>query len=233
MGKERRRIVLLAVVCVLALAVVGVAIAGAVRVRADKTPLVAPPGESALALPTPKPSRTPTVVKVKEEVTAETLRDGLRDMGLLLTEEYYFTEVVYYSTVKTFLGLELGVTESNFLVSYDGVITAGIDFSGITVEKDEAEKIVTVYVPLPEICSVDVDPNSFVRYSEKSGLGNPLSVSDYNRSLTELEETAAQKAVDRGLLERAAENAQTVIKNFVRSLLGEEECALRILPAEG
>ena len=48
----------------------------------------------------------------------------------------------------------------------------------------------------------------------------------------ELEERAAQKAVDRGLLERAAENAQTVIKNFILGLFDKGEYTLRFLPAE-
>lgn len=228
-----RRVLLLCAIIILATAIIIVAVIGSSRSREAKTPLVAPPAEAARVEPTPRVREVEKIVEIEKEITAEVIQDGLNDMGVLLTEEYYFTEVVKFSSIKTlFKVIELGITESSYLASYDGVITAGIDFSGIRVEKDEAEKRITVYIPLPEIRSVDIDPNSFELYSEKEGLGNPISIADYNQSLVELEERAAQKAVDRGLLERAAENAQTVIKNFILSLFDKGEYTLRFLPAE-
>ena len=231
--ESRRRVLLICAVIILFTAIVVVAIVGTSHRREADTPLVAPPAEAARVEPTPRVREVEKIVEIEKEITAEVIQDGLNDMGVLLTEEYYFTEVVKFSSIKTlFKVIELGITESSYLASYDGVITAGIDFSGIRVEKDEAEKRITVYIPLPEIRSVDIDPNSFELYSEKEGLGNPISIADYNQSLVELEERAAQKAVDRGLLERAAENAQTVIKNFILGLFGKGEYTLRFLPAE-
>ena len=111
------------------------------------------------------------------------------------------------------------------------MIAAGIDFSKITVEKDEAAREIVVRIPLPEILSVDIDPESFALYSEKEGLGNPISITDYNNALIELESSAAQKAIDRGVLERAAENAQALIKTFILSLVDAGDYTLRFLPA--
>ncbi len=101
------------------------------------------------------------------------------------------------------------------------------------MEKDEEKKEILVSIPLPCILSVDIDPESFVLYDEKQGLGNRISVSDFNQSLIELEQSAEEKAIDRGVLERAAENAQTVIKNFIVSLLGETDYTLRFMPLQG
>lgn len=233
MKKEKRKFVRIALIVLILLIVVGcvvVAVVGVGRRGAEKAPLVAPPSEASQVEPTPRTREK--IVEVEKEITAEILQDGLNDIGLLVTEEYYFTEVVSFSSIKKlFKVIELGITESYYLASYDGVIRAGIDFTGIRVEKNDASRIITVTIPLPEICSVDIDPNSFELYSEKEGLGNPISIADYNQSLVELETNAAQKAVDRGLLERAAENAQLVIKNFIRSLFAEEEYSLRFLPA--
>ncbi len=160
------------------------------------------------------------LVEVEKEITAEMLQEGLNNMGVLVTQEYFFTEVVSYSSIKTLFHLELGITASSFLASYDGVVTAGIDFNDIRVEKDPERALVTVTLPRAEILNVDIDPNSFELYSEKEGLGNPISMEDYNNSLLELEESARGRAIERGILDKADANAETVIKSFVFSLIG-------------
>ena len=171
------------------------------------------------------------LVEVEKEVTAEMVEDGLQEMGTLLTEEYYFTEVVSFSSIKSFLNsdIKLPFTESSYLASYDGVVQAGIDFSKITVAKHDDGKNILIFLPAAEIESVDIDPNSFELYSEKVGFGNPLSASDFNSSLVELENTAREKAVSRGVLDRANENAQTVIRNFVGSLIDLSGCKLEFV----
>ena len=78
------------------------------------------------------------LVEVEKNISGEVIQDGLREMGFLVTEEYYFTEVISFSSVKKlFKTITLGITESSYLASYDGVISAGVDFEKISVEKDE------------------------------------------------------------------------------------------------
>lgn len=170
------------------------------------------------------------ILVVEKEVSAEVIQDGLNDVGLLVTEEYYFTEVVSFSSIKKlFKKLELGITESSYLASYDGVVTAGIDFAAITVSKDEERHLVEIRLPAAEILNVDIDPESFTLYSEKTGLGNPLTAADFNSSLVELESTAREKAVSRGILTRANQNAKTVIETFLSGLVDTEAYTVRIV----
>ena len=187
------------------------------------------PHDEAVPAVTPRPEVTPRVVvkevenrvEVEKVITADIVEDGLRDMGVLITGEYYFTEVMSYQSVKHFMktDLELPFTESSYLATYDGVVLAGVDLSLATVEKDDEAKKVTVHLPAAGIRSIDIDPNSFTLHSEKVWMGNPLSVEDFNNSLVELEETAREKAVERGLLERADEAARSVISQFIGGLL--------------
>ena len=158
------------------------------------------------------------LVEVEKTITGEMMQDGLRDMGTLITEEYYFTEVVSFTSVKKFFKteLELPFTESGYLASYDGVVTAGLDFTAIRVEKEEDR--ITVHLPKTAVQTVSIDPDSFELYSEKIGFANPISAEDYNTSLAELEQTAVDKALERGLLERADANARQVITNFIGGL---------------
>ena len=164
----------------------------------------------------------PSFVTINTTISADVLQDGLRDMGELATEEYYFKEVVSYSSIKQFLGLNLGLTESSYLAGYEGVIKAGIDFTEIKVGKDDDNKIITVTLPRTRILSSEIDPDSFELYSEKEGWGNPISVTDYNNSLAELIKKAETSATERGVLEKADENAQLIIRNFILTLLGDQ-----------
>ena len=74
-------------------------------------------------------------------------------------------------------------------------------------------------MPKAGILSVDIDPESFVLYSERSGFGNPLSASDFNGSLVELEARAKERAAERGMVEKADENAKRIVSNYIAGFL--------------
>lgn len=171
------------------------------------------------------------IIEVEKTITADTIQDGLNDMGLLVTEQYFFTEVVSFSSVKKLFNTDIALkfTESSYLASYDGTVNAGIDFEKIKVEKDEDIKHVSVLIPKAEILNVDIDPNSFELYSEKTGISNALSIEDFNQSLIELEDNAKSKAIDRGIIDMAEKNAEAVISNFISSLIDRSEYSVDIV----
>ncbi len=162
-----------------------------------------------------------TAVKPKKDrvlvtVSTETLRDGLANMGILLTQEYYFTQVERYTKEKDIIS-GLITASSEFMYSYEGSVMAGIDFEKIKISKDENSKTITVDLPESEIQTVEIDKDTFKIYSEKESIWNPLKLEDYNLSLAEFEKTAKQKALDSGILERSDEQAQTLVMNFIRN----------------
>ena len=174
--------------------------------------------------PTPevivKETEVEKIVEVEKEITSSVIEDGLRDIGVLVTQEYYFTDVISFSSVKKLFRVEVPFTETSYLASYDGVVTAGIDFGKVAVVKDDTTWKIYVTLPPAEILNVDVDPETFELYSERTGLGNPLSVEDFNDSIVTLESSVRQKALDKGLLEKADENARAVVRNFIAGLVG-------------
>ncbi len=170
----------------------------------------------------------PSIIRVEEKISVESLVESLKDVGKLSTEEYYFTEVVEYSSVKTLWKLSLPWTKSGFLISYDGVVSAGIDLTAVTLEVDEESKTIRVFTPEPEIMSVEIDFDSFVCYSEKSGIANRITVGDYNAALLSIEKTARDKAVEKGVLERAQEHAERLIRTIISKLVDLGEYSLVI-----
>jgi hypothetical protein len=164
-------------------------------------------------------------VKIKTTITSETIQDGLRDMGVLVTQEYYFTQVENYEKTKVIM--KFFTSSSNFIYSYDGVVTAGVDFNNISVKKDDENKVITITVPQSEIQYIDIDYDSFKIYSEKDGLWNPTSIDDYNDSLVDLRKSAQEKAIEKGVLEKADENAKTIIQNFVISMVDSSDYTIK------
>ena len=217
-AEKRNTKLLIGLIALIVLAIGVLVILHAVKNGRDRPePVAVTPRPSAEVIVREK--EVEKIVTVEKEITSEILRDGVREVGVLETEEYYFTEVVGYSSVKKLWNIELGITESSYLVSYDGVVRAGVDLSGAEVVKDDEKGCITVTLPAAEIQSVDIDPESFRLYSEKAGLGNHISAEDFNNSLIELETTAREKALERGLLERADGNARVLIRNLIGALI--------------
>ena len=151
--------------------------------------------------------------KVLVSVSTETIRDGLANIGTLITQEYYFTQVEKFTKEKKIF--KYISSSSEMLYSYDGSVMAGIDFEKIEIAKDDAAKTLTITLPKSEIQTVTIDKDTFQLYSEKDSLWNPLKLEDYNMSLTDFEETARQKALDNGILERSDEQAKVLVSNFI------------------
>ena len=166
---------------------------------------------------------TATTIKEKEKkdkvviaVSTDTIQDGLANMGVLITQEYYFTQVEKYTKEKTFL--KFITSSSEFMYSYDGAVMAGIDFEKIEIKTDEDRKIITVDMPDSEIQAVTIDKDTFKIYSEKDSLWNPLKLEDYSISLVEFEDAAKEKAIASGILGRSDEQARNLVREFISSL---------------
>lgn len=170
-------------------------------------------------------AQTVTTIKEKEKkdravitVNTKTIQDGLANMGVLITQEYYFTQVETYSKDKKIMFVF--PSSSGFTYSYDGAVLAGVDFAGIQIETNNETKTITVKMPASEIQAVTIDKDTFKVYSEKDSLWNPLKLEDYNVSLVEFEDAAMEKALAGGILTRSDEQARSLVREFIGSLPG-------------
>lgn len=160
-------------------------------------------------------------VEVEKKITSSVLEEGLKKMGVLITQEYFFTMTEDYESTKTIL--KFITSESRFIYSYDGTITAGIDFNKVSVSKNDDDKTIKIILPKPEIQSTDIDFNSFKLYVEKEGLWNPITLEDQNASLIELKDKSIARAKERGIIEKADAEAKVIIENFVGSFVDLSE----------
>lgn len=170
------------------------------------------------------------IIKEETEISSEMIAEKLQSIGELATYEYLFTEVMNSSNTKTINGkFNIPFTTTSFIYSYDGVIMAGIDFTQITVEKDNSEKKITIYLPDAEILSCELDFDSFQIYDEKTSIFNKLTLSDVNESLVELENKAVEKALSKDILKKASQNVEKMVGEFLRSIYSTTDLSIKVV----
>lgn len=156
------------------------------------------------------------IVEKEVVISGDTIRASMANIGKLCTAEYGYTHVERVDSSREIKGYKIPFTTASFIYSYDGTILAGIDFGEIRVDKDDAKKTIKVTLPKAEIISSDVDQDSFQLYDEKNNIFNPIRVTDVADSFADLKNTEEQKAIEKGLLDKAKENAVVLVENFMR-----------------
>ena len=156
--------------------------------------------------------------RIKKD-TANIILDGFRDMGKLVTYEYYYKEVDTTETQKDFWNIKLPWTKGGYTIAYDGIIDAGVDFSDISVSIDEKRNSIMVTIPDAEILNNTLDESSLEIYSESHNPFNQNQIEDFNDSLTTIKEAALERAIKNNILINAKKNAKSLVENFINSII--------------
>ena len=156
------------------------------------------------------------LIKTKNVVEIDTIEEGLRDMGFLITEEYYFTDVLTQSKKDTIPIINI---EESYSLKYDGYITAGIEFGEIGIAVDRENKVVTLTMPEAVIKDTVIDPDSVEILGEKHSLFIDINEEDRAEAMKEFKKVILEKANEKGILKRASDNAKNVARNFAVRLL--------------
>ena len=169
----------------------------------------------------------------KNKVESRTVAFGLKDMGELVTQVGYFTNVQSNKNNRHLFGIDIPFTTSKYIYSYDGTVKAGLDFSKLEVTVDDANKIVTVKLPEVSIFDVNIDNESLKIYDESQSIFTPLHITDVNDAQIELKEEVRQTAIDNGILEEATKNAKTLISGFLSGTLDLKDYAIEFEEQKG
>ena len=149
------------------------------------------------------------------EISAIVLQNKISAMSELAVVTYTYTELGQYESSKEFYGVKMPFTTNRFLLTYDGVIKAGIDMTEVKVDVDQSVKTVTVTLPQAEILSHEIDEDRVKIYDEKTSIFNAFTIEDYTSFYADQKKTVEKKARDKGLMSEA----QTQAENAVRQLL--------------
>ncbi|MBR6238378.1 MAG: DUF4230 domain-containing protein [Lachnospiraceae bacterium] len=216
--KNKKAAIAYAVICLILLTIIIVLMASVIRKKN-----ISPSDGAVISEAQDRNKKLFDTADIPDEIVTintQIIEDGLKDMGVLITEEYYFTQVEEYSSSKKVLIFD---SKSSFTYSYDGTVSAGIDCNNVKIAKDDEAKTVTITIPKADIVSVNIDKESFKIYEEKEGLWNKTGINDFNDSLIEFENAAKAKALEKGIIDKADEGAEKLIASFVDSLIDSDE----------
>lgn len=162
-------------------------------------------------------------------ITSETLKARLGPLQELVTQEYIYTNADKRESKDTWIfGWTRPFSENSLLVTYDGTIKAGIDFGAIEISVNEESRAITVTLPASTITDNIIPQESITVVEVKNGLFNEVTIDDYNEFISEQKIIMEQKAIDRGLLASADEQARTLVKDFLSSLPGMDTYTLSV-----
>lgn len=148
---------------------------------------------------------------------AVVIGNQLIQISELAAVNYQYTNMAQFTSSNDFYGVTIPFTTKKFILTYDGQIKAGVDLSQAKIDVSEAS--VTVTLPAPRILSHEIDENSMEVFDEKTSIFNPFTVEDFSSFQADQKAEMERKAVEKGLLEQAAEKAAASVEGLLAPLL--------------
>lgn len=150
------------------------------------------------------------------KVTSALISNRIESAQELITEKYYYTNTYVEKNAKDLYGWNIPFTESSYVVSYDGVISAGLDLSKLKVDVQDVTKKIIITLPEVAITHHEIKPDSFKVLDQQTSIFNPIQIKDYTQVQEQQKSEIETKLIDNGeFLTRAKDDA----KNTIRKLL--------------
>ena len=153
-------------------------------------------------------------------ITSDLLGQQLQTVQELVSVEYHYTNMGKFENQVDFYGWKVPFTTKRFLVSYDGLIKAGVDLSGATVEGGEGQKSVTITLPECRILSHGIPVDSIKVCDDHRKTFKPITIEDYTGFTRDQKAEVEQRAIDEGLLTGASEKAREAVETLAALLPG-------------
>lgn len=221
MSKAKRKLITIAVVCVLVLLTIGAAwLYGRnqakqnAQAEIEELKTMIQEQEEKIQ----KLIDTPIVVSpVNPEIQLDIIYSEINEIGELATMEYLFTDAAEFSDSRQIKSWNVPFTEKSFILKWDGVIKAGVKLDLVSIEVNEHEKKIVVSVPAAEILSYQIDSDSVEVLDEQDNIFNNITVDDKIKFDAATEEAMKERAIENGLLEKAQENAEDILLRLLQA----------------
>lgn len=154
--------------------------------------------------------------EMEPEITSTLIFNKLINVRELTTLKYYYTNMGQFENQNTFYGYKVPFTSKKFIVSYDGVIHAGVDLEKMEVKLKD--KSIEIKIPPAKILSHEIYEDSLKVFDERESIFNRIDIEDYNNFSKDQKKEVEAKAIKRGLLKEADQEAKNAIEE---TLLGD------------
>lgn len=151
--------------------------------------------------------------EMEPEITSSLIYNKLVSAKELTTLKYHYTNMGHFENQNTFYGYKVPFTSKEFIVSYEGLINAGIDLDKIKV--DVGDKSIEIKIPPAEILSHEIYEDSLKVYDERESIFNRIDIEDYNNFSKDQKTEVEQRAIKKGLLKEADEESKKAIQEIL------------------
>ena len=135
----------------------------------------------------------------------------------LSTVKYNYTNIVEYKDNIQLKGLNLPLTNKNFIVKYSGYIKAGIDLETIDIKIGDRNTI-EVDLDKAKIIENVISEEDVYFFNEKDSIFNKLKFDDLYSVLIEEKEKMENEVLEKGLLNDAEKNGEEIIKSLLEGM---------------
>lgn len=153
--------------------------------------------------------------EIKPDITSTLIFNKLISVRELTSLKYYYTNMGQFENQNTFYGYKVPFTSKKFIVSYDGVIHAGVDLEKMEVKVKD--KSIEIKIPPAKILSHEIYEDSLKVFDERESIFNRIDIEDYNNFSKDQKKEVEDKAIKSGLLKEADEEARKAIEDSLLS----------------
>lgn len=146
-------------------------------------------------------------------ITSDLLTTKLQDVSDLATLRYKYTNMGKFEQATDFYGWTVPFMTKSFIISYEGVILAGVDLMETEINV-EGNKI-TVKLPEAKVISHEIDEDSIEVFDETRNIFNQIEITDYTNFSKDQKTKVESEAIEDGLLNEAIEKAKAVIQALI------------------
>ena len=151
--------------------------------------------------------------EMEPEITSSLIYNKLVSAKELTTLKYHYTNMGHFENQNTFYGYKVPFTSKEFIVSYEGLINAGIDLDKMKV--DVGDKSIEIKIPPAEILSHEIYEDSLKVYDERESIFNRIDIEDYNNFSKDQKTEVEKRAIKKGLLKEADEESKKAIQEIL------------------
>lgn len=151
--------------------------------------------------------------EMEPEITSSLIYNKLVSAKELTTLKYHYTNMGHFENQNTFYGYKVPFTSKEFIVSYEGLINAGIDLDKMKV--DVGDKTIEIKIPPAEILSHEIYEDSLKVYDERESIFNRIDIEDYNNFSKDQKTEVEKRAIKKGLLKEADEESKKAIQEIL------------------
>lgn len=148
------------------------------------------------------------------EINSTVISERLSKINELATAKYEYREISHYEEGKIKF-----IDKKSFNMLYDAVVKAGVDLSKAEITVNESQIIIKL--PEAEIFNIEINPDTVEFYDEKYALFNWTDKSDVIEMIKYAKSDIEKKVIETGLLDKAEDNAETLIKSILIPLTEE------------